>query len=313
MATPTFPTNFSAGEPAFGTILKPTAGIVPGEVGSLVEEAARCPLFLFVKEDENLYPSLDYSPVKERARQGAAAIERARSIRGDRGLVFAPHITGSPNEILESVQAVVEAGATGVMFSETFTGGTVRMVREATRHLKNPPAIYGHNAGIGVKTKCIWREVIDLLARLDGIDFRQTAPVRPGAPFIRPYGAEWRAAEETLTRPIPGINPTMIARAGGLDQGNICLNLADAESRGLSDRILFLAGSAINSIKNAKGKADPQLGAEAMQQALDVHRSGKLRDVPMVDHLAALVAIAERKQLKALREALRQRYSGLAS
>ena len=52
------------------------------------------------------------------------------------------------------------------------------MVREATKRLPQPPALYGHNAGIGVRTRAIWREVIDLLARLDGIDFRQTAPVR---------------------------------------------------------------------------------------------------------------------------------------
>ncbi len=92
------------------------------------------------------------------------------------------------------------------MFSETFAGGTVRMVREATKHLPHPPAIYGHNAGIGVKTRGgIWREVIDLLARLDGIDFRQTAPVRPGAPFIRPYGAEWEASEDgPVAAPLPG-------------------------------------------------------------------------------------------------------------
>src|ERR1043165_4129283 len=102
------------------------------------------------------------------------------------------------------------------MFSETFAGGTVRMVREATKKLPNPPAIYGHNAGIATKTWSIWREVIDLLARLDGIDFRQTAPVRRGAPFIYPYGAEWEASEHVLTKPLPGINATMIARAGGL-------------------------------------------------------------------------------------------------
>ena len=94
----------------------------------------------------------------------------------------------------------------------------------------------------------IWRDVIDLLARLDGIDFRQTAPVRKGTPFIYPYGDEWLASERVLTQPVPGIKPTMIARAGGLDQGNIILNLADAERRGLSESILFLAGSAINSI-----------------------------------------------------------------
>lgn len=307
-------TGFGATEPAFGTILKPTAGITPTEVGALVEEAAACPLFMFVKEDENLYPRLDYSPVKERVRRAVESIKRSRDKRSGKGLVFAPHITGAPHEILESACAVIEAGATGVMFSESFAGGTVRMVREATKHLTAPPAIYGHNAGIGVKTRGgIWREVLDLFARLDGIDFRQTAPLRNGTPFIYPYGGEWLASERTLTQPLPGIKPTMIARAGGLDQGNIIPNLIDAEQRGLSASILFLAGSAINSIKNAKGKPDPKLGAEAMQQVLEIHRSGELTGVTMEKHLPVLTALAERNQLKALREALRQRYPTAAA
>src|SRR6267143_12362 len=273
-------TSFSCDQPAFGTILKPTAGITPAEVEQLVSEIAECPLFLFVKEDEDLYPNLDYSPVAERTRRAVGAIERARDKRNSQGLIFAPHISGAPHEIAETVRAVVEAGATGVMFSESFAGGTVRMVREATRHLPRPPAIYGHNAGIGIKTRSIWREVIDLLARLDGIDFRQTAPVKPGTPFLRPYGAEWIASEEVLACPLPGIKPTTIVRAGALDQGNIGLNLADAEKRGLTKNVLFLAGSAINSIKNSSGKPDPRLGAEAMIQAIEIHRSGELRDVP---------------------------------
>jgi ribulose 1,5-bisphosphate carboxylase large subunit-like protein len=301
-------TGFSPTQPAFGTILKPTAGITPEEVGSLVEEIAQCPLFLFVKEDEDLYPKLDYSPVAERTRRAVAAIEKAKDKRGGLGLIFAPHISGAPHEILESVRAVVQAGATGVMFSESFAGGTVRMVREATKNMEFPPAIYGHNAGIGVKTGSIYREVIDLLARLDGIDFRQTAPIKPGLPFLLPYGREWEGSEDTLSRPIPGINPTMIVRAGALDQGNIGLNLADVEKRGIMEKVLFLAGSAINSIKNAQGKPDPKLGAEAMLQALEVHRSGELRDVPAEKHLAGLVALSERKKLSALRESLRQRY-----
>ena len=301
-------TGFSTTQPAFGTILKPTAGITPQQVGSLVEEVAQCPLFLFVKEDEDLYPKLDYSPVRERARLAALAIEKAKDKRGGLGLIFAPHISGAPHEILESVHAVLDAGASGVMFSETFAGGTVRLVREATKHLPNPPAIYGHNAGIGVKTGAIFREVIDLLARLDGIDFRQTAPVKPGLPFLLPYGLEWKASEDVLTRSLPGINPTMIVRAGALDQGNIGLNLAETEQRGITENVLFLAGSAINSIKNKQGKADPKLGAEAMSQALDVFHSRALHDVPMEEHLAAIVALSERKQLHALRESLRQRY-----
>ncbi len=301
-------TNFGAAEPAFGTILKPTAGITPDDVARLVEEAAACPLFLFIKEDEDLYPNLDYSPVRERTRRAVEAIERAKDSRGPKGLVFAPHVTAAPHELPAVVEAVVEAGATGVMLSETFAGGAFRTVREATRRLDRPPAIYGHNAGIGVKTKGIWREVIDLLARLDGIDFRQTAPLRPGPPFIRPFGAEWRASEATLTRPLPGIRPTMIARAGGLDQGNLLPNLADAEARGLSESILFLAGSAINSIKDRAGRPCPQLGAEAMLQALEIHRSGALGETPLDEHVAALASLAQERGMAALREALRQRY-----
>src|SRR6185436_12314640 len=176
-------------------------------------------------------------------------------------------------------------------------------VREATKKMANPPAIYGHNAGIGVKTRCIFREVIDLLARLDGIDFRQTAPVRPGTPFLKPYGAEWEASERVLAMPLPAcrqhpagapnasetlaarcIKATTIVRAGALDQGNIGLNLADAERRGIADGVMFLAGSAINSIKDASGKPNPKLGAEAMLQAIAVHRSGELRDVSAQEH-----------------------------
>jgi ribulose 1,5-bisphosphate carboxylase large subunit-like protein len=301
-------TGFALDQPAFGTILKPTAGITPDDVERLVSEVAGSPLLMFIKEDEDLYPDLDYSPVAERTKRAIQAIERASGQREGLGLIYSPHVTGSPSEIVETVCAVLEAGASGVMFSETYAGGAVRMVREATRHLDSPPAIYGHNAGIGVKTRSIWREVIDFLARLDGIDFRQTAPVRPGKPYIRPYGAEWLASEDALTRPAAGLNPTMITRAGALDQGNIILNLQDIEAKGIAQNVLFLAGSAINSIKDRAGRTDPRIGLEAMLQAIAVHRTGALRETPMEEHLAALAAIAERENCSALREALRQRY-----
>ena len=304
-------TGFAPSEPAFGTILKPTAGITPSDVGSLVEAAAACPLFLFIKEDENLYPDLDYSPVGERTRQALAGIQRAQSKQGDRKILFAPHVTGAPHEVLHSASSALDAGANALMLSESFAGGIVRQLREFTRGRESVPAIYGHNAGIGVKTRSIWREVIDLLARLDGIDFRQTAPVKPGPPFLKPYGQEWEAAEAVLTRPLPEIKPVMIVRAGGLDQGNIGLNLEDADRRGITENVMFLAGSAINSITNSRGRPDPQLGAEAMKQALEVYLSGELRGASMEEHLPALRALAERQSssLHALREALRQRYS----
>ena len=76
---------------------------------------------------------------------------------------------------------------------------------------------------------------------------------------------------------------------------------------------MFLAGSAINSIKNARGEADPNLGTEAILQTIEVYRSGELADVSLDDHLAALDALARRRNLKALSEALRQRYPGKVS
>ena len=105
----------------------------------------------------------------------------------------------------------------------------------------------------------------------------------------------------------------MITRAGALDQGNMILNLQDVEDRGIAQNVLFLAGSAINSIKNAEGRPDPRLGLEAMLQAIEVHRSGELKDVPIDEHLDALADVARRQNHRALSEALRQRYPGMIS
>jgi ribulose 1,5-bisphosphate carboxylase large subunit-like protein len=274
----------------------------------LVGDVAGDPLLMFIQEDEDRYPDLDYSPVAERTRRAIRAIERVKEHRHGRGLVYSPHVTSSPDQIVDLVMAVVDAGASGVMFSETYHGGTIRLVREATRSLDHPPAIYGHNAGIGVKTRAIWREVIDLLARLDGIDFRQTGPVRPGDPFIRPYGQEWEASEHALTKPLPGIKPTMITRAGALDQGNIILNLQDVARRGMAQNVLFLAGSAINTIKDSSGKPNPKIGLESLRQAIAVHETGELDGIPIDDHLDVLTAIARRCGYSELEAALKQRY-----
>ena len=209
------------------------------------------------------------------------------------------------------MHAVVEAGASGVMFSETYAGGTVRMVREATSDLPNPPAIYGHNAGIGVKTRSIWREVIDLLARLDGIDFRQTAPLRPGSPFIRPYGAEWRASEEALTRPIAGHQPDHDHPRRRARPGQHHPQPRRTWKRRGSPRT-SCSWPARRSTRSRERTASPTRasGWRRCIQAIEVHRSGELKGTPIDEHLAALAALAERKKLAALSEALRQRYPG---
>ncbi len=297
--------------PAFGTILKPTAGLTAEDVGRLVGAIADAPLLSFVKEDEDLYPNLPYAPLALRTRLALEAIQERRPERPD-SLLFAPHVTASPGELVANVEAAVAQGARAVMFSESWALGGVRLVRDRLASLPLPPAIYGHNAGIGVRTRGIFREVLDLLARLDGIDFRQTAPLRPGAPFLRPYGLEWEASEAVLAAEIAGIRPTVAVRAGALDQGNIGLNLADVEERGATDRVMFLAGSAINSIKGHDGRADPALGAAAMAEAVAIHREGTLSDVAPERHPAELLRLARDRGMVALASALVQRYPGIA-
>jgi ribulose 1,5-bisphosphate carboxylase large subunit-like protein len=304
-------THWPNEEPAFGTILKPTAGITDDEVAQLVEGVAGETLFMFIKEDENLLPHLAYCPVVSRARKAFEVIRRWQARRGGRGLIYAPHVTCPPQQLLDTVKRVLETGVNGLMFSEQFTGGSVRAVRDLTAALDSPPVIYGHNSGISCRTNSIWREVLDLFARLDGVDFRQTALLTGAQPLLRPQGLEWRKCEEALSKPLGNIKPVMIARAGGLDQGNIILNLIDAAANLPKGQVLYLAGSAINSLKGADGEVDARLGAQAMREALALWRAGEaLMDIEdPLGHVKALYGIAQKKGLKALAIAIEQRYA----
>ena len=74
---------------------------------------AGSPLLMFIKEDEDLYPDLDYSPVAERTRRAIAAIERVRDQRGGLGLVYSPHVSAGPDQIVDLVHAVRRGGRLG--------------------------------------------------------------------------------------------------------------------------------------------------------------------------------------------------------
>jgi hypothetical protein len=157
-------------------------------------------------------------------------------------------------------------------------------------------------------THCVWREALDLLARLDGIDFRQTAPYTHGMSLLRPYGLEWRNVENILTMPLGNHAPVMVARAGGLDQGNLIANLLDINENNCDIRnYLFLAGSAINGIKNDSGQYDPKIGAEAMQQTVSVYKERVFNSIEDCT-VEALKAAAKERGFSSLITALEQRY-----
>jgi hypothetical protein len=72
-----------------------------------------------------------------------------------------------------------------------------------------------------------------------------------------------------------------------------------------------LAGSAVNSIKNAAGQTDPKLGAEAMLRAIDLHRTGDVPVTPLEAYVTRFAQAARGRHLSALGTALQQRYPSL--
>ena len=101
----------------------------------------------------------------------------------------------------------------------------------------------------------------------------------------------------------------MIARAGGLDQGNIILNLHDIKKRGYNENnFLMLAGSAINEWRDKEGKYDPKSGAMAMEQAIEIYESHSFNPEPRSTHVERLYNHAKELGYKELVSALKQRY-----
>jgi ribulose 1,5-bisphosphate carboxylase large subunit-like protein len=290
---------------AFGTIIKPCTGLTAEEVAATVAAAAANQLFLFVKEDEELLPAAPFCPLRRRVRLSTQAIADAQRADGSR-IIYAPHVGSHPGILLDHVRAAVEEGGSAIMFSEYYLHGSLRLVRDALAADGTPVVIYGHNGGIDVHTRHIWREVLDLVARLDGMDIRQTGVLGERS-LLRPAGLEWRQVEGILTRPIDGIRPVMIARAGGLDQGNVVPNLADIERHGDLRHHLLLAGSAINGFTDETGRADPVGGAQAMRQALEAYADPEFDNSP-TDQVPRLRDYAEKRGHRELSRALDLRY-----
>jgi ribulose 1,5-bisphosphate carboxylase large subunit-like protein len=290
---------------AFGTIIKPCTGLTPEDIAATVAAAAANPLFLFIKEDEELLPAAPFCPLRQRVRLATGAIADSQRTDGSR-IIYAPHVGSHAGILLDHVRVAVEEGTRAIMFSEYYLHGSLRLVRDVLQADGTPVVIYGHNGGIDVHTRHVWREVLDLLARLDGMDIRQTGVLGERS-LLRPAGLEWRRVEEILTRPIDGIHPVMIARAGGLDQGNVVPNLADIAQHGDLRNYLLLAGSAINGFTDEAGRTDPVGGAEAMRQALAAYADPGFDNSPAA-HILRLRDYAQQRGYHELTHALDVRY-----
>jgi len=295
---------------AFGTIGKPKTGLTADEYALVIAEAARNPLFLFVKDDENYGVWYKNCPLNERVKRVSEVIKKASKIRGKGEIVYAPHIGNCVQNLKKNIDVALDNGATAIMFSEIYGRGGVRLARDYMMKAGRQVPIYGHNGGITPLTRVIYREILDMFARLDGIDIRQTGPVGTcKLPLLRPYGQEWEASERVLTEPLGKHKPVMIARAGGLDQGNIILNLYDIEKRNYNEsNFLMLAGSAINEWRDEMGKYNPKGGAIAMEQAIKIYEDYSFDPEPYSTHIERLYNCAKQLRCGELLSVLKQRY-----
>ena len=234
-------------EPIIGTIVKPKW--LPPEIFARRVSQAAISGALFVKSDENLhltkkelaeYVSLTVKMLKKNGFDLSSTPKA-----GKKRLLFAPHITANPSDILEYAKIAVDHGANCLMFSPHFSGDfeIIREIYAMGEKYRVP--IYTHTAGMN---RCCGDpsyssgddpRVVYLLAALSGAAFMQLPALRG---YVRPTDVEKKPIIDRLKQEnLIGNDGMTLVIAGGLGAHNIGYNI---KILGLQGK-MFLAGTAI--------------------------------------------------------------------
>ena len=223
------------GEPVIGTIVKPTSGLTAGEVAVMCGEFAAGGL-QFIKDDEKMM-SPPYCPLNERVSLVMDAVKAAEQKTGRR-VLYTPHITTGPENILKFGETAVKAGARGLMVN-IFAAGfhALTMLRKefglpVYAHCGGKEAL-GRAEGQGVSP-----EVVVKLARMMGGEFFRSNIL--GGYLVGGKTEEIRALNHAMRAPMEGIKDMVPALSGGLNPGNLPDNL-----RAFGADIMVLAGTGI--------------------------------------------------------------------
>jgi ribulose 1,5-bisphosphate carboxylase large subunit-like protein len=245
-----------AGALLFGAIVKPGAGLTAEEVAMRCDAAARGGVDL-IKDDEKMNNPA-YCPLVPRVAAVSSALRTVEETTGHR-IIYCPHVTGRPDEMLAAARAAVQSGATGLMVNVFAAGlASLQMLAEdaATAvpiyvHSGGRSAL-AHQQGNGIDVRVFARFVrllggdyLDLYALGGYLRTEGPAPTRQLADLLRePWG------------PIGSVLPTC---SGGLTAQTLAPNYAT-----LGKDILPMAGSAI--FNHPLG---PAAGVAALRQAGD--------------------------------------------
>lgn len=247
-----------------GAIVKPGAGLIPEEVAARCGDAARGGVDL-IKDDEKMNNPA-YCPLLPRVEAVVAALRRAEDETGRR-VIYCPHVTGRPDQMLEAARAAVDAGATGVMVN-VFAAGLASLEMLSAGDGPGVP-IYVHSGGRSVLSQLsangIDTRVFAKFVRLLGGDYLD---VYAQGGYLRAGTLEEATALAAVLRDDWGtIRPVLPTCSGGLTVSTIAPNYA-----AFGRDILPMAGSAI--FNHPDGAA---AGAAALRRAADAYFQSTLQ------------------------------------
>ena len=194
-------------------MIKPSAGYTPEEGVKMFCEVARGGVDL-VKDDE-LLGSPAYNHVAERTRRYVRASDEIFAETGKRTL-YVPNISGSPKQMREHVQAVLNEGAKACLVNFVFGG--LDALAELNEEFGDRIFLLAHYAGLSVMESGISNGVyLGLLARLAGAHGVMTM-----CPDPKNAGAVTDLCKTVQMQrlPIPGLAPTLTTLGGGITPVN---------------------------------------------------------------------------------------------
>jgi ribulose-bisphosphate carboxylase large chain len=248
-----------------GTIVKPTAGLTPKEVADICYQAALGGI-RFIKDDEKML-NPTYCPLAERVKTVSEALKRAEDQTGQR-VLYAPHITTTPEHLLNNAQIALENGATALMIN-FFAAGFNSL--ETLRRQVNVP-IYAHCGGKEALGRASGQGVdpvaIARFVRLLGGDFFRVSTI--GGYLVGAEIQEVTRLAKVMAEPMATLKPMLTAVSGGLNPKTLGENL-----KLLGSNALLLAGTGITT-----HPLGVNAGTKAMQQAAEAFKA----NIPVAEY-----------------------------
>ncbi|OQW91140.1 MAG: hypothetical protein BWK79_17675 [Beggiatoa sp. IS2] len=251
----------NAEELLIGTIVKPTSGLTPAEVAQICYQAA-CGGIHFIKDDEKMLNPA-YCPLKERVQAVSEALKRAEDQTG-RKVLYAPHITTTPEHLLDNAQIALENGASALMIN--FFAAGFNSLETLRRQISRSVPIYAHCGGKEAFGRAVGQGVdpvaVARFVRLLGADYFRVSAVGGYLVGARPH--EVKQLAQVMSEDMGPIKPMLTAVSGGLNPRTLAANLEIFGSNAL-----MLAGTGITT-----HPLGVNAGTIALNQATEAFKQG---------------------------------------